>query len=44
LGVQVVGEGVEQIDERDALIGLGCDLFQGYLIGKPEPPFAALRP
>lgn len=32
----VVGEGVETVDERDALVSLGCDLLQGYLIGKPN--------
>ncbi len=34
---KVVGEGVETIDERDCLIGLGCDLLQGYLLGRPTP-------
>ena len=32
----VVGEGVETLDERDTLIDLGCDLLQGYLIGRPN--------
>jgi PAS domain S-box-containing protein len=32
----VVGEGVETVDERDCLISLGCDLLQGYLIGRPN--------
>jgi EAL domain-containing protein (putative c-di-GMP-specific phosphodiesterase class I) len=36
LGITVVGEGVETVDERDVLIDLGCDLLQGYLFGKPE--------
>ena len=43
LGVQVVGEGIEAADERDALISLGCDLLQGYLFARPEPPFATPR-
>ena len=36
VGTLVVGEGVETFEERDALIGLGCDLLQGYLIGRPQ--------
>jgi EAL domain-containing protein (putative c-di-GMP-specific phosphodiesterase class I)/response regulator RpfG family c-di-GMP phosphodiesterase len=35
VGCKVVGEGVETIEERDCLIGLGCDLLQGYLLGRP---------
>jgi PAS domain S-box-containing protein len=34
-GGLVVGEGVETLDERDCLVTLGCDLLQGYLIGRP---------
>ncbi len=36
LGIAVVAEGVETAPERDALVGLGCDLFQGYLFGRPS--------
>lgn len=32
---KVVGEGVETIDERECLVGLGCDFLQGYLLGRP---------
>lgn len=39
LGYLVVGEGVETPEERDILIGLGCDLLQGYLFGRPGRPF-----
>ncbi|MBI5490542.1 MAG: EAL domain-containing protein [Deltaproteobacteria bacterium] len=39
LNVLVVAEGVETVAERDALLGLGCDLFQGYLIARPAEPF-----
>jgi EAL domain-containing protein (putative c-di-GMP-specific phosphodiesterase class I) len=35
-GIRVVGEGVETPAERDVLVGLGCDLLQGYLFGRPE--------
>lgn len=34
-GTLVVGEGVETAEERDCLLELGCDLFQGYLFGRP---------
>jgi EAL domain-containing protein (putative c-di-GMP-specific phosphodiesterase class I)/DNA-binding NarL/FixJ family response regulator len=40
LGVAVVGEGVERVEERDALLELGCDLLQGFLFGRPEAVFA----
>jgi EAL domain-containing protein (putative c-di-GMP-specific phosphodiesterase class I) len=37
VGTLVVGEGVETHDEREALIALGCDLLQGYVIARPSP-------
>jgi EAL domain-containing protein (putative c-di-GMP-specific phosphodiesterase class I) len=36
LGIQVVAEGVEAEEERDTLTHLGCDLLQGFLLGRPE--------
>jgi EAL domain-containing protein (putative c-di-GMP-specific phosphodiesterase class I) len=39
MGMLVVGEGVETMEERQALIELGCDLLQGYLLAKPGPAF-----
>ncbi len=39
LGIQVVAEGIETPDERDALLDLGCDLLQGYLFGRPQRNF-----
>ena len=36
-GILVVAEGVETSAERDAVVELGCDLLQGYLIGRPAP-------
>ncbi len=36
LGLVVVAEGVESDDQRDTLVGLGCDLGQGWLFGRPE--------
>jgi EAL domain-containing protein (putative c-di-GMP-specific phosphodiesterase class I) len=38
LGVEVVAEGVETFAERDTLVGLGCDLLQGFLLGTPIFP------
>jgi EAL domain-containing protein (putative c-di-GMP-specific phosphodiesterase class I) len=43
LGMQVVAEGIETAEERDALVWAGCDLLQGYLFAKPGsayPPAA----
>ncbi|MGC3999258.1 MAG: EAL domain-containing protein [Anaeromyxobacter sp.] len=41
LGIQVISEGIELPAERDTLCALGCDLFQGYLFGKPARGFVA---
>lgn len=41
MDVLVVGEGVETVEERDALVTLGCDLLQGYLFCKPQPSLPA---
>ncbi len=35
LGLSVLAEGVETQDQLDALTVDGCDLFQGYLLGRP---------
>ena len=37
LDLEVIAEGVETLAQRDALLRLGCQRFQGYLFGKPEP-------
>lgn len=39
LGMVVVAEGIETVAERDAVVDLGCELLQGYLLAKPAPPF-----
>jgi diguanylate cyclase (GGDEF)-like protein len=31
----VVAEGVEEVEQMRLLVGMGCDLFQGYLFSKP---------
>ena len=35
LNMRVVAEGVENVDQRDLLVGMGCDELQGYLFSKP---------
>jgi EAL domain-containing protein (putative c-di-GMP-specific phosphodiesterase class I) len=40
VGTLVVGEGVETLEERDTLVALGCDLLQGYVIGRPVREWA----
>ncbi len=37
LGFHVVAEGVETEGQREFLLDNGCNLFQGYLFGKPVP-------
>ncbi len=36
LGILVVAEGIETEDERRVVVAEGCDLLQGYLIGRPS--------
>ncbi len=35
----IIAEGVESIEERNVLVELGCDLFQGNLFARPGRPF-----
>ncbi|MFJ3525477.1 EAL domain-containing protein [Pseudomonas sp. NPDC090203] len=35
LGITVVAEGIETLEERDTVLALGIDLMQGYLFAKP---------
>ncbi|MDQ3538021.1 MAG: bifunctional diguanylate cyclase/phosphodiesterase, partial [Actinomycetota bacterium] len=37
LGLRTVGEGVEEADALTMLRSMGCDLAQGYHIGRPTP-------
>jgi EAL domain-containing protein (putative c-di-GMP-specific phosphodiesterase class I) len=39
MNIGVVCEGVETAAERDALVRVGCDLFQGYHFARPGRPF-----
>jgi EAL domain-containing protein (putative c-di-GMP-specific phosphodiesterase class I) len=43
MGMLVVCEGVESAEEREALLDLECDLFQGYLFAPPGPAFPSVR-
>jgi len=38
LGIPVVAEGVETTEQRDFLRHVGCEVLQGYLISRPQPP------
>ncbi|MHB8233049.1 MAG: putative bifunctional diguanylate cyclase/phosphodiesterase [Solirubrobacteraceae bacterium] len=37
LGMRVVGEGIEDQATLELLRSLGCDVAQGYSVGRPEP-------
>lgn len=48
LGLKVVAEGVETLEEQRCLTSLGCDEIQGYYLAKPMPeaevaPWAEMR-
>jgi EAL domain-containing protein (putative c-di-GMP-specific phosphodiesterase class I) len=43
LGILVVAEGIETVEEGDTCIELGCDLLQGYLIARPDRAFPKIR-
>ncbi len=38
LGVESIAEGVEHEAQYDYLHSVGCDMIQGYFLGKPLPP------
>ncbi|MEM9517898.1 MAG: EAL domain-containing protein [Actinomycetota bacterium] len=40
LGLRAVAEGVETKEELDMLRELGCDMAQGFVIGRPAPDMA----
>jgi EAL domain-containing protein (putative c-di-GMP-specific phosphodiesterase class I) len=38
LGIETVAEGVETAEQHDAVVALGCDLYQGYYKARPGAP------
>ena len=40
LDIDVVAEGVETVEQLDAVRAVGCRLVQGYLLGRPAPASA----
>ncbi len=38
LGHETIAEGVEKEEQYHYLHAIGCDVIQGYLLGKPQPP------
>jgi EAL domain-containing protein (putative c-di-GMP-specific phosphodiesterase class I) len=38
LGVEVVAEGVETVEQLASIRTAGCHLIQGYLLGRPMRP------
>jgi diguanylate cyclase (GGDEF)-like protein len=43
LGIATVAEGVETAEQLEALVAEGCDVIQGYLFSKPQPPSDVAR-
>jgi len=41
LGIPVVAEGIETSGEKEEALRAGCELLQGFLIGRPAPLDAA---
>jgi EAL domain-containing protein (putative c-di-GMP-specific phosphodiesterase class I)/CheY-like chemotaxis protein len=39
MGMGVVAEGIEVVEEKDTVYGFGCALQQGYFFARPGPPF-----
>jgi PAS domain S-box-containing protein len=44
LGLRVCAEGIEEIDQAQQLVAMGCDTGQGWLFGRPSPPPQADQP
>jgi diguanylate cyclase (GGDEF)-like protein/PAS domain S-box-containing protein len=38
LGLQVCAEGIEDADQAQQLVAMGCDTAQGWYFGMPKPP------
>ena len=44
LGIEVIAEGVEEPEQLAVLREAGCDLVQGYLLGRPAPILDVVGP
>ncbi|WP_243040041.1 bifunctional diguanylate cyclase/phosphodiesterase [Dyella sedimenti] len=44
LNIRVIAEGIETQAQRDALLRMGCEMGQGYLLGHPAPVDYWLKP
>jgi EAL domain-containing protein (putative c-di-GMP-specific phosphodiesterase class I) len=42
MGIAVVAEGIEVVEERDTIVELGCDFLQGFLLARPGRAFPAV--
>jgi EAL domain-containing protein (putative c-di-GMP-specific phosphodiesterase class I) len=43
LGLLTVTEGIETADQRELLVSAGCDVGQGFLLGRPADAAATAR-
>ncbi len=43
LGLQVMAEGVETVEQRNFLASIGCRSYQGYYFGRPAPADSLLK-
>jgi EAL domain-containing protein (putative c-di-GMP-specific phosphodiesterase class I)/CheY-like chemotaxis protein len=43
MGIATVAEGIETVEERDAVVELGCDLLQGSFFARPKRPSSTYR-
>jgi EAL domain-containing protein (putative c-di-GMP-specific phosphodiesterase class I) len=44
MDIQVIAEGIETIEQCNALAEMGCPLGQGYLLGRPAAAMNVAAP